>query len=301
MPLAAQELLKLQLLANILRQDVIRMLIRAGSGHPGGSLGMAEILTALYFKILHHQPNNPQWPERDRLILSHGHICPVLYAALAESGYFPVEELETLRQLSSRLQGHPHRQSLPGLETTSGPLGCGLSQACGMAIASKLDQKSWRTICLMSDGEQNEGNTWEGAMLASAYKLNNLVAVLDRNKIQSDGNTEEIMPLEPLTAKYQAFGWKVTDIDGHNLEQIIEAFEIAYQEAEKPTLIIAHTIPGKGVSFMENQYTWHSKPLTEEEAEKALNELKSQMSPASPSEATLKTGEAGRANLKSTT
>ncbi len=273
MSLTAQELLKLKLLANTLRQDVIRMLEKAGSGHPGGSLGMAEIITALYFKILQHNPQNPQWEERDRLILSHGHICPILYAALARSGYFPVEELATLRQFGSRLQGHPHRESLPGLETTSGPLGCGLSQGCGMAIASKIDQVSWKVICLMSDGEQDEGNVWEAAMLAPAKKLNNLIAVLDRNMIQSDGTTEEIMPLEQITAKYQAFGWKVINAEGHDFEQIINAFADSYQEVEKPTLIIAHNTPGKGVSFMEGKFQWHSHLLGKEESDQALAEL----------------------------
>lgn len=268
------EIKKLEKIANQIRQDIIEMLLEAGSGHSAGPLGMADIFSALYFHILNHDPKNPHWSERDRLILSHGHICPVLYASMARAGYFPVSELKTLRKLGSRLQGHPHRPALPGLETTSGPLGSGLSQATGLALAGRMDQAKWRVICLISDGEQDEGNTWEGVMLAGKNKLHNLTAVLDRNNIQIDGFTEDVMPLDDLRAKYEAFNWHVIEIDGHNIEEIVAAFDEAKAIFEKPTLILAHTIPGKGVSFMENKYEWHGKPPNQEEAEKALKELR---------------------------
>ncbi len=265
---------KLEEKANTIRQDIIKMLLEAGSGHSAGPLGMADIFTALYFHILSQNPKEPKWKERDRLVLSNGHICPVLYATLAHAGYFPVSELRTLRKLGSRLQGHPHRTSLPGLETTSGPLGSGLSQACGMALAGRLNKANWRVICLMSDGEQDEGNTWEAVMFAAKYKLHNLTALMDRNNIQIDGFTEDIMPLESVRAKYEAFGWHVLEIDGHNIEEIIAAFDKAKAIFEKPTLIIAHTIPGKGVDFMENKFQWHGKPPNGEEGKKALEELR---------------------------
>ncbi|MBI4037032.1 transketolase [Candidatus Daviesbacteria bacterium] len=266
--------MELETLANQVRQDIISMLLEAGSGHSAGSLGMADVLVALYFQILKHDPKEPNWPERDRLVLSNGHICPALYATLAHAGYFPKEELKTLRKLGSRLQGHPHRESLPGLETTSGPLGCGLSQACGMALGAKLDQKDWRVICLLSDGEHDEGNTWEAVMLASKYKLHNLTALVDRNHIQIDGFTEDVMPLEPLKEKYEAFGWHVLEIDGHNFAQIISAFEEARAILDKPTVIIAHTIAGKGVDFMEFDYKWHGESPNKTEAKIALSELR---------------------------
>lgn len=265
---------KLEEKANMIRQDIIKMLLEAGSGHSAGPLGMADIFTALYFHILNQNPKDPKWKDRDRLVLSNGHICPVLYATLAHAGYFPVSELRTLRKLGSRLQGHPHRASLPGLETTSGPLGSGLSQACGMALAGRLNKAHWRVICLMSDGEQDEGNTWEAVMFAAKYKLHNLTALMDRNNIQIDGFTEDIMPLESVRAKYEAFGWHVLEIDGHNIEEIIAAFNEAKAIFEKPTLIIAHTIPGKGVDFMENKFEWHGKPPNAQEAKKALEELR---------------------------
>lgn len=265
---------KLEETANLIRQDIIKMLLEAGSGHSAGPLGMADVFTALYFNILNHDPKNPDWEDRDRLILSNGHICPVRYATMAHAGYFPITELKTLRKLGSRLQGHPHRGALPGIETTSGPLGSGLSQASGLALAGRLDKASWRVICLMSDGEQEEGNTWEAAMMAGKYKLNNLTALMDRNNIQIDGFTEDIMPLEPLRDKYEAFNWHVIEIDGHNMEEIIDAFSQAKAIFEKPTLIIAHTIPGKGVDFMENKFEWHGKPPNKEEAEEALKQLK---------------------------
>lgn len=269
-----QDVHKLEEKANLIRQDIIKMLLQAGSGHTAGSLGMADIFTALYFHILNHDPAKPEWQERDRLILSNGHICPVRYAAMAHAGYFPILELKTLRKLGTRLQGHPHRTSLPGIETTSGPLGSGLSQATGLSLAGRIDNARWRVICLMSDGEQDCGNTWEAAMLAGKYKLHNITGLIDRNNIQIDGFTENIMPLENLKAKYEAFNWHVIEIDGHNMQEIIDSFNEAKAIFEKPTVIIAHTIPGKGVSFMENKPEWHGKPPNKEEAEKALAELK---------------------------
>lgn len=260
--------------ANFVRRDIVKMLVAAGSGHSAGPLGMADILTAFYFHILRHDPRRPDWPDRDRLVLSNGHICPALYAVLARAGYFPESELKTLRQLNSRLQGHPHRTSLPGVETTSGPLGSGLSQAIGMALAARLDGKKYRVYCLTSDGEHQEGNTWEAVMFAGKHRLNNLTAIMDRNNIQIDGFTEEVMPLEPLRAKYEAFNWQVLEIDGHNFEEIISAVAEAQAIYEKPTMIIAHTIPGRGVSFMERDFVWHGKPPTPEQAKIALHELR---------------------------
>jgi transketolase len=264
----------LEEMANTLRQDVIAMLTEAGSGHPAGALGMADIFSAFYFHILNHNPRNPNWPERDRLILSNGHICPVQYAALAHSGYFPTEELKTLRKINSRLQGHPFRKALSGLETSSGPLGEGLSQAIGMALAGRLDKKKYRVYCIMSDGEQDCGSVWEAVMLAGKYKLSSLTAVIDRNNIQSDGFTEEIMPLEPFRDKYEAFNWHVLEVDGHNIEEFVDAINEARAIYEKPTVIIAHTTPGKGVDFMEFDFKWHAMVPNKEQAKKALEELK---------------------------
>ncbi len=264
---------KLKLTANNIRQNIIKELVAAGSGHSGGPLGMADVFTAAYFNVLKHDPKNPDWGERDFLILSNGHICPVRYAAMAEAGYFPVAELMTLRKLGSRLQGHPHRTALPGVETTSGPLGSGLSQASGLAYALRMDKKKNRVYCFMSDAEQEAGQIWEAALFAGKNKLNNLVGLIDRNNIQIDGHTEDIMPLEPIKDKYEAFGWHVIEVDGHNIRHIIDAFEEAKAVYEKPTLIIAHTIPGKGVSFMENDPEWHGKPPTKEQGEIALREL----------------------------
>jgi len=264
----------LEEIANRIRETIIETLVEAGSGHSAGSLGMADIFTAFYFHILKHDPKNPNWENRDRLILSNGHICPVRYVAMAYAGYFSLEELKTLRKLNSRLQGHPYRVALPGVETTSGPLGSGLGQAVGIALAAQLDKKNYRIYCLMSDGEQDEGNTWESVMFAGKNKLNNLTAFIDRNNIQIDGFTEDVMPLEPLKDKYESFGWHVLEIDGHNFEQIVDAVNVAKTIYEKPTVIIAHTIPGKGVSFMEKDYLWHGKPPTKEEAEIALKELR---------------------------
>lgn len=260
--------------ARQIRIDIIKMLARAGSGHTAGPLGMVDIFTTLYFNVLKHNPKKPLWDQRDRLLLSNGHICPVLYATMGHAGYFPVSELKTLRQLGTRLQGHPHRQTLPGIENTSGPLGQGLSQACGFALAAKLNKQKHRVYCLTSDGEHNEGQTWEAIMFAGKNKLNNLTEIIDRNNIQIDGHTEDVMPLEPLRAKYEAFNWHVIEIDGHNFEEIIDACDQAKAIYEKPTLILAHTIPGKGVDFMENDPKWHGVPPSQEEAIKAIIKLK---------------------------
>lgn len=264
---------QLKLMANSIREDVVKMLYEAKSGHSAGSIGLADIFTALYFNVLYHDPKNPNWAERDRLVLSNGHVCPVLYSALANAGYFPKEELLTLRKLGSRLQGHPHRGTLPGIENSSGPLGQGLSQAVGMAIVAKAEKKRWRVYALLSDGEHNEGQTWEAAMLASKYKLGNLTAIIDRNNIQIDGYTEEVLPIEPFAEKYRSFGWNVIDIDGHNIKKIIDACSESKAVYEKPTVIIAHTIPGKGVSFMESLFEWHGKPPTKDQADIAIEEL----------------------------
>jgi len=266
---------ELETLANTIRQDIIKMLVEAGSGHSAGPLGMADIFTALYFVVLKHDPKNPDWPERDRLILSNGHIVPVRYATMARAGYFPLDELRTLRKLGSRLQGHPERTRLPGLETTSGPLGSGLSQAAGIAMAWQMDGvRDRRVYCVMSDGEQDEGNTWDAAMFAANYKLATLTALTARNNIQIDGPTERVMPLEDLHRKWEAFGWHVIEIDGHDFTQIIDACNHAKTIAGQPVMILAHTIPGKGVDFMEYDFHWHGKPPTPEEARRALHELR---------------------------
>ncbi len=261
--------------ANQMRQDVVTMLEGAGSGHSAGPLGMADIFAAMYFFILNHDPKKPNWEDRDRLLLSNGHICPIQYAALAHAGYFPKKELSTLRDINSRLQGHPHRTELPGLETTSGPLGSGLSQGIGIALAGGLNKKKYRTYVLMSDGEHDAGNTWEAVMFAGKQRLHTLTAIMDRNNIQIDGYTEDVMPLEPLRDKYEAFGWNVIDVDGHNIEEFIGAVFEAKAVYEKPTMIIAHTIPGKGVDFMEQKFEWHGKPPNKEEKIEALKQLRS--------------------------
>ena len=265
----------LQKIAGDIRIDLIKMLEQAGSGHSAGPLGLADIFTALYFRILKHDPKNPDWDERDILVLSNGHCVPVRYAAMAHAGYFPVKELSTLRQFGSRLQGHPERLRLPGLETTSGPLGCGLSQACGMALGLRMDKTQHRWVyVVMSDGELQEGNSWEGAMLAAKYKLNNLIGIVDRNNIQIDGPTETVMPLEDLRAKWESFGWHVLEIDGNDIEAVIDACTMAKAIVEKPVVIIAHTVPGKGVDFMEYDFHWHGAPPNHEQAVKALRELR---------------------------
>jgi transketolase len=267
---------QLETKANTIRKDIIRMLEEAGSGHSAGPLGLADIFTALYFKILKNDPKNPDWPERDILLLSNGHCVPVRYATMAEAGYFDKKELLTLRKLGSRLQGHPERLKLPGMETTSGPLGSGLSQAAGMALALRMDgqeKKRWVYV-VMGDGEQDEGNVWEAAMLAGKYKLSNIIAITDRNNIQIDGPTESVMPLEDLRAKWEAFGWHVLEIDGNNIEAVIDATADAKAIENKPVMIIALTIPGKGVDFMEYDFAWHGKPPDHEQAKKALHELR---------------------------
>ena len=251
------------------------MLEHAGSGHSAGSLGQADIFTALYFDVMKHDPKRPDWSERDILIQSNGHTVPVRYAAMANAGYFDRKELMTLRKLGSRLQGHPERTKLPGLESTSGPLGCGLSQACGVALALRLDKQNHRWVYVtVGDGELDEGNNWEAIMLASKYHLNNVVAIVDRNNIQIDGPTEVVMPLEDLKAKWEAFGWHVIEIDGNNIEAVIDACEMAHAIVEKPVCIIAHTVPGKGVDFMEYDFHWHGAPPNAEQAKVALKELR---------------------------
>ncbi len=260
--------------ANEIRQTVIKMLTEAGSGHTAGSLGMADIFTAFYFHILNHNPKNPDWEERDRLILSNGHIAPILYATMAHAGYFPLKETMTLRKFGARLQGHPERERLPGIETTSGPLGSGLSQAAGIAYGARMDDKKFRTYCLMSDGEQDAGNIWEGVMFVGKNKLSNLTAIIDRNNIQINGMTEDVMPLEPLKEKYEAFNWHIMEVDGHNIKEFIDAIDMAKAIYEKPTVIIARTIPGKGIKEIEFDYKWHGKPPSKEEAKKFLNELR---------------------------
>ena len=264
---------KLYLLSNNVRQNIVKMLHEAKSGHPAGAMGLADVFVALYFNVLNQDPKNPNWEGRDRFILSNGHVCPGLYATLAEAGYFPKEELMTLRKLGSRLQGHPHRESLPGIENCSGPLGQGLSIAVGMALVAKREKKSWRVYCVCSDGEHNEGQMWEAALLASKFKLGNLVAIMDRNNIQIDGFTEDVLPLEPLEDKYRAFGWHVISIDGHNIQQIISACNEAKTIIDKPTMIIAHTVPGKDISFMEFITEWHGKSPGDKEAITALEDL----------------------------
>jgi transketolase len=250
------------------------MLLEAGSGHSAGPLGMADIFSAFYFHILRHDPKNPDWPDRDRLILSNGHICPVRYAAMALAGYFPIEELKTLRKINSRLQGHPHRTALPGVETTSGPLGEGISQAIGIAYAGILDKKDYHVYCITSDGEHQEGNIWEAYMWLGKNPLPNLTIIIDRNYIQIDGFTEDVMPLEPLRQKLEAFKLHVLEVDGHNIRAFIDAIREARSEWRRTSVIIAYTIPGKGVSFMEKKFEWHGKPPNKEEAKKALDELR---------------------------
>ena len=265
---------ELQKTANKLRSHAIEMIAEAGCGHPGGSLSAAEIMTALYFSKLKIDPKNPDKPDRDRFVLSKGHACPILYAALAERGFFPVEDLKTLRKLGSHLQGHPHKGQTPGIEASTGSLGQGLGIAVGMALAGKLDKANWRVYSLVGDGECQEGSVWEAAMAASHYKLDNLTVILDRNSLQIDGPTEEVMSVEPFADKWTAFGWNVLAVDGHNLEEILKALDNAESLKGSPTVIIAKTVKGKGVSFMENEAGWHGKAPKGEELERALEELK---------------------------
>ncbi|MCB9821626.1 transketolase [Candidatus Nomurabacteria bacterium] len=270
-----KSVLELEKLANNIRVSIISMLEEAGSGHSAGPLGLADIFAALYFDVMKHDPDNPDWEERDVLILSNGHTVPVRYATMAETGYFSKKELKTLRKFGSRLQGHPERTKLPGLEHTSGPLGCGLSQACGMALAWRMHDIKHRWIyTVMGDGELDEGNVWEAAMLAGKYQLSNIVGIIDRNYIQIDGATEDVMPLEDLSAKWEAFGWHVIEIDGNNIEAVIDACAMARAIKDKPIIIIAHTIAGKGVDFMEYDFHWHGKPPNHQEAKLALHELR---------------------------
>lgn len=262
--------------ANSIRQSIIKMLQNAGSGHSAGPLGLADIFAALYFSELNIKPDEPEWAERDIIMLSNGHCVPVQYAAMAEVGYFPKEELLTLRKLGSRLQGHPEREKLPGLENTSGPLGSGLSQASGYAYSLQyLDKNPHRFVyAIMGDGELDEGNIWEAAMFAGKYKLSQLIAIIDRNNIQIDGTTEDVMPLEDLRGKWESFGWHVLEIDGHNIDSILNATSEARAITNRPTVIIAHTIPGKGVDFMEYNYKWHGIPPNAEQAKEALDDLR---------------------------
>ena len=264
---------ELKLMANTLREDIIRMLVPAQCGHTGGPLGLADIFSILFFHEMNYNPSEPKWEGRDRFVLSNGHCCPVLYAAMARAGYFPIEETLTLRKLGSRFQGHPSMHWMPEVENSSGPLGEGLAISSGMALAGKLDKKTWRVYCVTSDGEHQEGSTWEAVMLASKYKLDNLVAICDRNYIQIDGNTEDIMPLGDMAAKYRAFGWHAIEVNGHDYAAIMRALEQARKTTGRPTMIIADTTPGKGVSFMENKFEWHGKAPKPDEAAKALAEL----------------------------
>jgi len=259
--------------AKTLRRDVITMTANAGSGHPGGSLSAADIVAALYWRVLNYRPTEPKWADRDRFITSKGHVAPLLYAALAERGFFPMEELSTLRKLDSRLQGHTDMTLTPGVEMSSGSLGQGLSVGVGTALAARLDSRSYRVYVLLGDGECDEGQVWEAAMAAAHFKVDNLVAIVDRNELQIDGWTRDVMDLKPLEEKWRAFGWKVIEIDGHDFDQILNAFEQAKGVKGQPTAIIAHTIKGKGVSFMENVADFHGIVTTPEETKKALEEL----------------------------
>jgi transketolase len=275
-PPSAERLKELKLKANDVRQGIIRSLVAAGSGHSAGPLDMSDVFTALYGYLMRHDPQRPEWEDRDRLLLSCGHIAPVRYSAMANFGYFPVEELLTLRKFGSRLQGHPERVSLPAVETTSGPLGEGLAQGVGMALAAKMDGKAFHVWVVTSDAEHQCGLHWEAVMAAAKFGLDNLTAVVDRNFIQIDGSTEDVMPLQPLADKYRAFNWEVLECDGNDMGAFIETALRARTVEEKPQVIIAHTIPGKGVSYMEGDYTWHGKPPNAKQAEEALRELVSQ-------------------------
>ncbi|MFB6182179.1 MAG: transketolase [Candidatus Magasanikbacteria bacterium] len=280
-----EKIKELEKKANDIREDIVKMLVEAGSGHSAGPLGMADVFTALYFHVLEHDPDNSMWEERDRLILSNGHIVPVRYATMAHAGYFDRKKLSSLRELESELEGHPNVNRMPALETSSGPLGEGLSQACGMAKGAKMDGKQWdyHIYCIMSDGEQQEGMTWEAAMFAGKERLENLTGIIDRNNIQIDGYTEDVMPLEPLKEKYESFGWHVLEMNGHEMSDIINKLEGAQSIQEKPVLIIANTTPGKSVDFIENRFGWHGAPPgggpeeevpTEKQKEEALKQLR---------------------------
>jgi len=275
MALTDEKTLVLEKHAEEIRETIVKMLVSAKSGHTAGPLGMADMFSAFYFHILKHNPKDPDWSERDRLILSNGHTIPVRYAAMAHAGYFPVKECLTLRKFGSRLQGHPERLRLPGLETTSGPLGEGLSQAAGIAYALRMDGKKNMVYVVMGDGEQDEGSIWEAAMFVGKNALANLVAIIDRNNIQIDGVTEDVMPLESLRAKYEAFNWHVLEVNGNDIPAFITSIDEAQAIYDKPTLIIAHTVPGKGVPDIERDYHWHGKPPSKEEGRRFLKELRS--------------------------
>ncbi len=265
---------ELENIANRMRLHVIEMTYAARSGHPGGSLSAADMMAALYFSFMKHDPKNPSWEDRDRFVLSKGHVAPILYAALAEAGYFPVEDLLTLRAIGSKLQGHPVRGKVPGVEMSTGSLGQGLSMACGIALAGKMDGKDYKTICMLGDGELQEGQNWEAAMFAHQAGLTNLIAIVDRNRLQITGDTERAVALEPLPEKWKAFGWNVIIIDGHNMRQILEALDKAASARTRPTVIIMKTVKGKGVSFMENNAGFHGKACNAEEQEQAVSELR---------------------------
>jgi len=266
-------LTELKLKANDIRQGIIRSLLAAGSGHSAGPLDMSDVFSALYGCLMRHDPNNPEWPDRDRLLLSCGHIAPVRYSAMANFGYFPVEELLTLRKFGTRLQGHPERVRLPAVETTSGPLGEGLAQGVGMALAAKMNGKDFRVWVVTSDAEHQCGLHWEAVMTGAKFKLDNLTAIVDRNFIQIDGSTEDVMPLEPLAEKYRSFNWQVFECDGNDIAEFVETAQTAAKFKGKPQVIIANTVPGKGVSYMEGDYTWHGKPPNAAQADEALREL----------------------------
>ncbi|MDY5872653.1 MAG: transketolase [Candidatus Methanomethylophilaceae archaeon] len=271
--MATELSIKLQKKANLLRYHVIEMTTAAGSGHPGGSLSAADLVATLYFEVMNHDPKNPQWADRDRFVLSKGHVAPVLYAALAESGYFPVEDLLSLRKIGSKLQGHPVRGKVPGVEMSTGSLGQGLSMACGIALAGKMDSKDYWTYCLLGDGEMQSGQNWEAAMFASQYGLGKLIAFVDRNGLQIEGDTEKVMGIEPLADKWLSFGWDVYEVDGHNIDHILGAISQA-KTTDSPSVIIMRTVKGKGVSFMENNAGFHGRACKPEEYELAIKELK---------------------------
>ena len=264
---------ELEIIADEIRTEIIKMLVEAGSGHSAGALGMADVFSALYFNIMNHNPKNPWAKGRDRLILSNGHICPLLYASLAKSGYFPISELKTLRKINSRLQGHPHYHSAPGIENTGGPLGQGISFATGIAYSLKMDKRKSKVFLSTGDGELDEGQCWEAFMFAGKNKLDNLIAFVDRNHIQIDGNTDNVMPLNPLGEKFKAFNWNVIEIDGNNMKEILRGFEKAKKNKRKPTVVICNTVPGKGVKFMEKKFEWHGKPPNKKQGIEALRQI----------------------------
>ena len=270
-PMNVEELEKM---AVVIRCDIIDMICTAAAGHPGGSLSAADVVTALYFRVMRIDPKNPDWPDRDRFILSKGHACPVWYAALAERGYFDKAHLKTLRQLGSILQGHPDMRKTPGIDMTAGSLGHGLSAGLGMALSAKLQHKDYHVFVVIGDGESQEGSIWEAAMAAPRFKLDNLIAILDYNHLQNDYSVDDIMPIEPVVDKWQAFGWNVIDIDGHHMAQVVQVLEDAKSHQGAPTIIVANTVKGKGVSYMENVCEWHGKAPCQEEADQALEELR---------------------------